>query len=71
LCGERKEEFSTRQGRKGERKRNARKGDAQKLRMARRLHLETMMTLTWTAQGLNMGAAGSVADLVRDTERKE
>jgi hypothetical protein len=36
-----------------------------------RVRPETTMTLTWTAQGLNMGAAGSVADLVRDTERKE
>jgi len=43
-----------------------RKGDAQKLKLARRLRQETTMTLHWIAQRLNMGAAGSLANLLRD-----
>jgi len=42
-----------------------RKGDAQKLKMARRLRQETTMTLAWIAKRLNMGAAGSLANLLR------
>ena len=38
-----------------------RKGDAQKLRIARRLRQETTMTLNWMAKRLNMRAAGSLA----------
>jgi hypothetical protein len=47
-----------------------RKGDGQRLQMARRLRQETTMTLNWIAKRLNMGAAGSLANLLRDTERK-
>ena len=47
-----------------------RKGDAQKLRIARRLRQETTMTLNWMAKRLNMGAAGSLANRLRDAERK-
>jgi REP element-mobilizing transposase RayT len=47
-----------------------RKGDAQKLKIARRLRQETTMTLNWIAKRLNMGAAGSLANLLRDAGRK-
>jgi|SRR5581483_5647409 len=47
-----------------------RKGDPQKLGIARRLRQETTMTLTWIAQRLNMGAAGSLANLLRTSKRK-
>jgi hypothetical protein len=36
---------------------------------ARRLRQETNLMLNWIAKGLNMGAAGSLANLLRDTER--
>ena len=42
-----------------------RKGDAQKLKIARRLRGETTATLPWIAGALNMGAAGSLANLLR------
>lgn len=42
-----------------------RKGDASKVRMARRLRAETTMTLDWIAKELNMGVAGSLANLLR------
>jgi hypothetical protein len=42
-----------------------RKGDAGKVRMARRLRSETTMTLNWIAKELNMGTAGSLANLLR------
>jgi putative transposase len=42
-----------------------RKGDAGKVRMAGRLRVETTMTLNWIAKELNMGAAGSLANLLR------
>lgn len=48
-----------------------RKGDTQKLTMARRLRQETTMTLTWIAQRLNMGATGSLANLLRHASRKQ
>jgi putative transposase len=48
-----------------------RKGDAQKLKMARRLRQETTMTLDWIAQRLNMGAAGSLANLLRAAGAKQ
>jgi len=47
-----------------------RKGDAQKLRIARRLRQETTMTLNWIAKRLNMGAAGSLGNLLRNAGRK-
>ncbi len=47
-----------------------RKGDKGKVKLARQLRMETMMTLTWIAGRLNMGAAGSLANLLRDA-RKE
>jgi len=43
-----------------------RQGDAQKLKLARRLRQETTMTLPWITQRLNMGAAGSLANLLCD-----
>jgi hypothetical protein len=42
-----------------------RKGDAANVRIARRLRAETTMTLNWIAKELNMGAAGSLANLLR------
>jgi putative transposase len=42
-----------------------RKGDAHKVKIARRLREETTMPLRWIAQRLNMGAAGSLANLLR------
>ena len=38
----------------------------QKLENAGRLRGETTMTLHWTARELKMGAAGSLANLLRD-----
>jgi len=45
-----------------------RKGDAVKVRLARRLRQETTMTLSWIAKQLHMGAAGSLANLLRKTK---
>ena len=42
-----------------------RKGDGEKVRIARRLRKETTMTLDWTAERLNMGAAGYAAHCLR------
>lgn len=42
-----------------------RKGDPQKLALARRLRQETTMTLPWIAEKLHIGAAGSLANLLR------
>jgi hypothetical protein len=42
-----------------------RKGDLEKLSIARRLRAETTMTLSWIAQRLKMGAAGSIANCLR------
>ena len=47
-----------------------RKGDGQKLKLARRLRQETTMSLNWIAKRLNMGAAGSLANLLRHAGRK-
>jgi hypothetical protein len=38
--------------------------------IARRLREETTMTLNWIAGKLKMGAAGSLANLLRDAGRK-
>jgi hypothetical protein len=46
-------------------------GDAQKLKPARRLRPETTMTLQWIASRLHMGAAGSLANLLRGAQRKQ
>jgi hypothetical protein len=46
-----------------------RKGDAKKLQVARRLRRETTMSLNWIAKRLRMGAAGSLANLLRRDER--
>lgn len=46
------------------------KGDAQKLRIARRLRQETTMTLKWIAEHLSMGTAGSLANLLRAAKTK-
>ena len=43
----------------------AAQGDAHKVEIARRLRQETTMPLRWIAQRLNMGAAGSLANLLR------
>jgi hypothetical protein len=45
-------------------------GDREKLKLAQRLRRESTMTLTWVAQRLNMGAAGSQANLLRSKGRK-
>jgi len=45
-----------------------RKGDAVKVRLARRLRQETTMTLSWIAKQLHMGTAGSLANLLRKTK---
>ena len=42
-----------------------RKGDPEKVQIARRLRAETTMTLAWIAQSLNMGAPGALANLLR------
>ena len=42
-----------------------RKGDVQKVRIARRLREETTMTLCWIAGKLNMGSAGYAAYCLR------
>ena len=42
-----------------------RKGDREKLKIARRLRRETTMTLDWIAERLNMGAAGYAAQCLR------
>jgi hypothetical protein len=42
-----------------------RKGDAQKVQIARRLRQETTMTVSWIADRLNMGATASLANLLR------
>jgi len=47
-----------------------RKGDGQKVVIAPRQRLETTMTLPWTAKRLSMGVAGSLANLLRETEGK-
>jgi hypothetical protein len=46
-----------------------RKGDAKKLQVARLLRRETTMRLNWIAKRLKMGAAGSLANLLRREER--
>jgi len=48
----------------------SRKGDWQKLKIARRVRQETTMTLKWIAKRLNMGASGSLANLMRDETKK-
>jgi hypothetical protein len=50
---------------------NFRKGDTQKLKMARRLRQETTMILTWIAQRLNVAAACFLANLLRHASRKQ
>jgi len=47
-----------------------RKGDLQKLILARQLRRETTMTWKWIAQRLNMGTAGSLANLLRNKKAK-
>ncbi len=41
-----------------------RKGDAEKVRIAKRLRQETTMTLAWIARSLHTGAAGHVSCLL-------
>ena len=48
-----------------------RKGDKVKVALARRWRQETTMTLGCIAKRLNMGAAGSVANLLRCERRKQ
>lgn len=47
-----------------------RKGDGQKIQMARSLRQETTMTLRWIADRLNMGTAGSLANLLHGDENQ-
>ncbi len=46
------------------------KGDPKKVRVARQLRQETTMTLTWIARRLNMGTAGSLANLLRNARKQ-
>jgi hypothetical protein len=45
-----------------------RKGDAGKVRIARRLRRETTMTLAWIAARLQMGVWTHVSNLLRSTQ---
>ena len=45
-----------------------RKGDREKVKIARRLRGETTMTLEWIAERLNMGAPGYAAQCLRQTQ---
>jgi putative transposase len=45
-----------------------RKGDREKVSIARRLRRETTMTLDWIAEQLNMGAAGYAAECLRQSQ---
>ena len=45
-----------------------RKGDREKVQMARRLRGETTMTLDWIASRLHMGAAGYAAHCLRQAQ---
>lgn len=47
-----------RQGWSPDQRAGRRKGDREKVRIARRLPKETTLTLDWIAERLNMGAAG-------------
>src|SRR6516162_8372304 len=47
-----------------------RKGDSQKVPIARRLRRDTTMTLHWIAERLKMGTAGSLANLLRNSKAK-
>lgn len=49
--------------------RSRRKGDAEKVKLARRLRAETTMTLAWVAQALKMGRWGYVAQLLKQKEK--
>jgi len=46
-----------------------RKGNREKLKIARRLHGEATMTLDWIAQRLAMGAAGYVTQCLREAKQ--
>jgi hypothetical protein len=46
-----------------------RKGDPEKLAIARRLRTETTMTLAWMAGKLSMGAPGALANCLRNKLR--
>jgi hypothetical protein len=46
------------------------RGAKDKVALARRLRHETSTTLNWIPERLNLGAAGSLANLLLDTERK-
>ena len=46
-----------------------RKGDKEKVKIARRLRGETTMTLAWIAQRLAMGTAGYAAQCLRETKQ--
>lgn len=44
-----------------------RRGDPEKIRIARRLRAQTTMTLAWIARNLSMGAPGSLANYLRNS----
>ena len=54
-----------RRGWKLEELKRRRKGDLEKIKIARHLRTETTMTLAWIAQTLQMGTAGSLANCLR------
>ena len=47
-----------------------RKGDNEKVKMAKRLRGETTMRLSWIAQRLAMGVAGCAAQRLRQTKKE-
>jgi putative transposase len=47
---------------------NRRKGDGEKLAIARRLRRETTMTLAWIARRLQMGSGGYLANCLRENQ---
>ncbi len=48
-----------------------RKGDKDKIALARRLRAETTMTLAWIARNLHMGSWSHVSNLLRKTKKKK
>ena len=55
----------------GEELKNRRKGDPEKVKVARRLRSETTMTLDWITQRLGMGTVGYAAQCLREANRKK
>lgn len=56
---------------RGEELQAQRKGDKEKVKMAKRLRGETTMTLNWIAQRLAMGAPGFASQGLRETRKRK